>query len=327
MLQISMQIGGYQMRSSLLPIVLRYVDQVARSGSIQGAAKELHVAASAINRQILQLEDELGVPLFERVPRGMRLTASGDSIVTLARRWRNDERRAASDIRQLQGINQGHVTIAAMDSHSSSFLPGLVREITDTHPKLSLSIEIGSTDEGLAALMSGKADVAAVFNPAPRRDLHVVWSSELPFGCIVAPGHPLAQAKTVSLQEVCSYPVALQSKSLQIRRYLESHYSWLLTETQSRVETNSLQLVKMLVKSGGHVAFTSELDAASEIALGSLVFVPVRDKGVESQTVSLVIDAGKPLSLIVKLVSDLLVKHIQGCLDAARPPAVCKPAG
>ena len=61
------------MRGSLVPSALRYVDQVARFGSIQRAAKELNIAASAVNRHILLLEHELGVALFERVARGMRL--------------------------------------------------------------------------------------------------------------------------------------------------------------------------------------------------------------------------------------------------------------
>ena len=309
------------MRNTLLPLVLRYVDQVARSGSIQGASKELHVAASAINRQILQLEEELGVPLFERLPRGMRLTSPGASIVTLARRWRADERRASDDIRQMQGINQGHVNIAAMDSHATSFMPGRGYDVAQQHPRIALTILVCSPDDALAALVSGKMDLAAVFNVPPRRDLHVIWTSELPFGCIVAPGHPLAQMASVSLQEVCAHPIALQSKALLIRRYLESHYSWLLTEAQTRVETNSLQLVKMLVKAGRYVAFTSELDAASELVDGSLVFVPVRDKGVESQTVSVVINAAKPLTPVMKVVSGLLREHIQACLDGVRAAA------
>ncbi|HKW82560.1 MAG TPA: LysR family transcriptional regulator, partial [Burkholderiaceae bacterium] len=159
-------------RISLLPLVLRYVDQVARSGSIQGAAKELHVAASAVNRQVLALERELGVPLFERLPRGMRLTPSGDLIVTLARRWRQDERRVASDIRQMQGIHQGQVRVFAMDSHSTSVLPRLVERLMNEHPRIALSIELGSSDDAVGALLAGKADLAAVFNLSPRRELH-----------------------------------------------------------------------------------------------------------------------------------------------------------
>lgn len=305
-------------RTTLLPLVLRYVDQVARSGSIQGAAKELHVAASAVNRQVLQLERELGVPLFERLPRGMRLTPPGDTIVTLARRWRNDERRVASDIRQMQGIHQGHVRVFAMDSHSTSVLPALVETLMAEHPRVSLSIELGSTDDAVAALLAGKADVAAVFNLSPRRELHTLWTAELPLGCVVAPGHPLAAAATVSLQEVSAFPIALQSKALLIRRYLEAHYTWLFNDSRTRVETNSLQLVKMLAKSGRQVALTSELDAAPELLDGTLRFVPVRDKGAEPQTVGVAIDASKPLSPIVKLVGEQLAQRIEALIAQVR---------
>jgi DNA-binding transcriptional LysR family regulator len=298
--------------------VLRYVDQVARSGSIQRAAKELNIAASAINRQILLLEQELGVTLFERVPRGMQLTSAGDTVVTLARRWRTDERRAAADLKQLQGVNQGHIRLVAMDSHVNGFLPRVIDTLTREHPRISLEIQIAGTDDAVAALLGGNADLAAIFNLSPHRDIHVLWKSELPFGCVVAPGHELAKRKTISMQEVAAHPIALQSKALPIRRYLDARHGWLFADGQKMVETNSLQLVKGLARSGNYVAFTSELDAAPEILDGSLVFLPVRDKGAEPQTVSVALDGRKPLSKIAKIVADRLVQSIAEDLKGVR---------
>jgi DNA-binding transcriptional LysR family regulator len=306
------------MRGSLVPAVLRYVDQVARSGSIQRAAKELNIAASAINRQILLLEQELGVTLFERMPRGMRLTSAGDTVVTLARRWRTDERRAAADLKQLQGVNQGHIRLVAMDSHVNGFLPRVIDTLTREHPRISLEIQIASTDDAIAALLGGSADLAAIFNLSPHRDIHVLWKSELPFGCVVAPGHDLAKRKTISMQEVAAHPIALQSKALPIRRYLDARHGWLFADGQKMVETNSLQLVKGLARSGNYVAFTSELDAAPEILDGSLVFLPVRDKGAEPQTVSVALDGRKPLSKIAKIVADRLTQSIAEDLKGVR---------
>src|SRR3978361_509528 len=109
--------------TTLVPASLRYIEQVARAGSIQRAGRELNIAASAINRQILQVERTLGVQLFERVHSGMRLTSAGDAIVTLGRQWRLDEQRAAAQLQQLQGLNQGHVRLVAMDSHVNGCLP------------------------------------------------------------------------------------------------------------------------------------------------------------------------------------------------------------
>ncbi|MCC8934129.1 MULTISPECIES: LysR family transcriptional regulator [Rhizobiaceae] len=306
------------MRGSLVPASLRYADQVARSGSIQKAAKELNVAASAIDRQILLLEADLGVELFERMPRGMRLTAAGDALIALARRWKSDERKAASDIRQLQGIHQGHVRLAAMDSHANGFLPLFIEKLAIEHPRISLEVEIASPDNALSALVAGDVDIIAAFNLSPRRDVHVLWSADLPLGCVVAPGHELANGKTTSLQEAVHYPIALQSKALFIRRYLDARYGWLFTDPQKAVVTNSLQLVKQLACSGRYIAFTSELDAAPEITEGSLIFLPVRDKGAEPQTVGLAIDARKPLSRIGRIVADMLKDEIELCLERVR---------
>jgi DNA-binding transcriptional LysR family regulator len=305
-------------RAFLVPASLRYLDQVARSGSIQKAAKELNIAASAIDRQILLLEQELDVELFERLPRGMRLTAAGDALVTLARRWRGDERRVAAEIKQLQGVDQGHIRLVAMDSHANGFLPRFVERLAAEQPRISLEVEIASPDDAVTALLAGSADIAAIFNLTPRRDVHVHWSADLPFGCVVAPNHPLAKAETVSLQEVVAHPIALQSRALMIRRYLDARYGWLFADPQKALVTNSLQLVKQLARGGRYVAFTSELDAASELTTGQLRFLPVRDKSVEPQSVSIAIDAKKPLSRIGGIIMNLLTSEIQSSLQSAR---------
>lgn len=306
------------MRASLVTASLRYVEQVARSGSIQRAAKEMNIAASAIDRQLLLLEQDLGVELFERLPRGMRPTAAGDAIVAMARRWRADERRAVADLRQLQGVDQGHVRLVAMDSHVNGFLPNLIARLSADHPGISLDVDVASPDAALGALLNEEADIAAVFNLSPRREIHVLWTAELPIGCLVAPGHPLSRAASVSFQEAVSHRLALQSRALTIRRYLDAHYGWLLGDARRTVVTNSLQLVKQLAVEGGHVAFTSEVDAAPELLSGALVFLPVRDRAVEAQTVSVAINARRPLSRVSRLVADKLVAEVSGCLDAVR---------
>lgn len=306
------------MRHSLIPPSLRYADQVARSGSIQKAARELHVAASAINRHILAIEDELGVPLFERMPRGMRLTAAGDALIGMVRRWKQDELRMLADVQRLQGLNQGHVRLVAMDSHATSVLPSVIRQLGQHHPMLSLSVELAAPDMAEQALLAEKADLGAIFNLAPRRELLVLWQAMLPLGCVVASHHPLAQHASVSIQEAVSYRLALQSKAITIRRYLEAQYGWLFQSSQQVTETNSLQLVKQLALAGEHVIFTSELDVAPELLDGGLVFVPVRDRGAEPQSISVVVDAARAVSPLAKVVAQQLITCMSESLEAVR---------
>jgi DNA-binding transcriptional LysR family regulator len=306
------------MYHSFIPPALRYIDQVARSGSIQAAARELNVAASAINRHVLQLEGELGVVLFDRLPRGMRLTVAGESIVTLARRWRDDEKRAIGDIRRMQGLNQGTVRLAIMDSHATSFMPSLIERLAVSHPMVALSCEVYNTEQATAALLAGKVDVAVLFNLSAQRESNVLWIAELPLGCVVAPEHPLASCESVDLQDAVAYPVALQSRSLAIRSFLEARHSLLFVESRGKLETNSLHLVKQLVLTGNYVAFTSEIDAAPELIKGALRFVPLRDRSADPQTISVATQGAKPMTTIVKLVADQLCVAVRECLAAVR---------
>ncbi len=302
----------------LLPKSLRYALEVAKVGSVQGAAKELNISASAIDRQVLLLESDLGVPLFERQSAGMRLTAAGEIIVVLARRWRADIDRVGLEIKQLQGVDQGRLKLAAMDSHTNGFLPSFVARLARQYSKIQLEIDVMSTDQAAAALIGGELDIAVAFNLKPQRDIHLVWSAGLPLGCIVAPGHPLAEQAQVTLKEVASYALAVQGRSLTIRRYLETRHAWLFSEGDPPVVTNSLQLVKKLVHSGSHVAITSELDAAPEIIAGELRFIPIRDRDARPQSVGVAISARRPLPRIARIAAELLASEIAECLQKAR---------
>src|ERR1700733_8506757 len=94
--------------------LLLYLDEVARAGSMRKAAERLNVAASAINRQILALEHDLGTPLFQRRPRKMVLTAAGEVLIRHIRQTLRDLERARSKIEELKGLTRGEITIAIM---------------------------------------------------------------------------------------------------------------------------------------------------------------------------------------------------------------------
>jgi DNA-binding transcriptional LysR family regulator len=296
----------------LHPKALRYLAAVAQLGSVQAAAREVSISASAIDRHILLLEEDLGLPLFERLPRGMRLTAAGELLLALSQRWKADLNRTLSDVKHLQGVSQGQLRLAAMDSHTNGFLPEFVLAVAQEHPGIVLEVDIVSTDDAVQRLRAGEVDLAVAFNLKPSRELHIVASAELPLGCVVAPGHPLAAQSHVSFKDVAAWPLAAQSRVLAIRRYLERRHNWLLEEARPPLVTNSLQLVKSLVRSGSHVALTSELDA------GSLCFVPLKDKSAQPQTVGVAISAGRSLPHIARMVAERLGAHVNDYLARVR---------
>ncbi|GAB1583857.1 LysR family transcriptional regulator [Phyllobacterium phragmitis] len=304
----------------LVPRGLQYIEAVAEHGSIQAASRATGIAASAIDRQIKLLEDRLGVQLFDRMTTGMTLSPVGEMFVVLARRWKADEKRIWSDVKQMQGVDLGHIRLVTMDSLVNGVLPRFLRHVAEVYPKVRIDVEIATPDEAISALDAGEADMALVFNLRAQRGIHVIWSAELPLHCVTAPDHPLAGHREISLAKVRDHAIAVQSPALSIRRMLEARHGWMFSENLPPVVSNSLQLLKQLVTSGSHIALTSELDTAQELLDGRLIAIPVTGNNIVPQNVALAISSRRALPRIATAVADLLAADTQKILEEVRAP-------
>ncbi|WP_339426625.1 LysR family transcriptional regulator, partial [Pseudomonas proteolytica] len=105
-----------------------YFDVIRRAGSIREAARRLNIASSAVNRQLLKLETELGTPLFERLPGGLRLTNAGATFARHSIGVLQDAERVRSELEALQGLRTGHVELVAVEGLSSDLLPDVLEQ-------------------------------------------------------------------------------------------------------------------------------------------------------------------------------------------------------
>src|SRR3954451_4893790 len=144
---------------------LRYVDEVARAGSIRKAAGQLHVTASAVNRRVMDLEDELGAPLFERRPRGMRLTAAGELFVRYIREQSGDVERMKSQIEDLRGLRRGTVRIACSQALGLDFLPWKIAAFVARDPMVSFGVSVLDHELAMTAFSDYGVDLVLVFRP------------------------------------------------------------------------------------------------------------------------------------------------------------------
>lgn len=302
----------------LLPRPLRYVEAVAEHGSVQAASRALGIAASAIDRQIHALEEASQTPLFERLPRGMRPTAAGEAVIVMARRWRADAERLDEGLRDMRGQERGAVRLAAMDSLANGVLPELAEWLQAEHPRIQLACDVLTPPDAARALDEGTADLALVFNLPPDRNHHAAWSAGLPFGCVIAPGHPLAAQESVTVADLALHPTVSQSAALPSRRYLETRYGWLFADNPPALLSNSLQLLKSALAGGRMAMLTSELDVLPELERGALLWKPLREPALRPQTISLAVDARRPLTRAARIVLDRLAARVPARLAALR---------
>ncbi|MEV0435232.1 LysR family transcriptional regulator [Nocardia sp. NPDC050413] len=257
--------------------LLHYIDEVARLGSIRAAGARLHVAPSAINRQILLLEAELEQPLFERLPRGMRLTPAGEALVAHIRQTLRQYRETVTDIRDLRALGSGEVVIATMTGLASSVVATAAASFRARHPQIRISIRTMSTLDIVGAIENSEADLGLGFNIPASAQLEVCWQMNTRLGVVVSPHHPLAPMDTVPLAQCTPFPLIFADRSMVIHGIVAEAFTNAGLDIQPAFHTNSIETMKRLAMSGDAIAFLSEFDIAEELRDGRLLFRQVRD--------------------------------------------------
>jgi len=134
----------------LLP--LQYIESIAKFGSIRKAAEQLSISPSALNRRLLAMEDELNVPLFERIASGVRLTTAGEIMLDHIRNQISDMERVKSRIADLSGMRRGHVAMACTPELSGQFLASQILKYRQDFPGVTFDVAIyerGPAEEAL----------------------------------------------------------------------------------------------------------------------------------------------------------------------------------
>lgn len=264
---------------------LHYVDAVARTGSIRGAAETLHVAASAVNRRLQDLEEELGTPLFERMTRGVRLTAAGELFIGYARRRQADLDQVRSQIEDLRGVRRGRVTLVASQALAPAFLPRAILQFQGSHPGVAFEVKVLDRERAVQAVAEFEADLGLVFNPPDLRGLRVLAQARQRTCAIVEPGHPLAGRASVRLKDCLQYPLALPDASLSGRSVLDDLFATSSARPQAPLVSNSYELMRSFAREAGGVSFQIEIGAGAPAAA---VAIPIDERSLPAGRLVLV---------------------------------------
>jgi len=269
--------------------LLTYVDEVARTGSIRKAATHLNVAASAISRQILALEIQLGTPLFQRLPKKLVLTAAGEILIGHIRHTLKELTRAQTKIEELKGLRRGEIVLAMMSGLASNLVPGTVKQFRLANPRVKLVLTLFTTGEEIqSAVAGGEADLGIGFDFTKDSNLKVLARAIGKLGAVMAPSHPLAKRPGVRLSDCIDYPLVIADGSSAIRPYLDTAFSRVALEPQPIIETNAIEIMRHAAILDNGITFLTPFDIEFERRAGRLVYVPVRELANDAQTLMLI---------------------------------------
>lgn len=284
----------------------RYFIEVAHWGSIRKAAEALHVSASAIDRQILNAEQELGVPLFERLPGGLRLTAAGELMLDSARQSEKAFRRTLEQLDELQGLRRGHTDLAMIDALSEGFVAEAVAELVERFPRLTFGLRTANNREVIDLVLSAEVDLGLLLDPPATPELQVKAALEIPLGIAMPVAHPLAGRASLQLGDALSHRLLLPAEPLMVHRHAMALYQRQRVNIHQLTSCNDIRTMRSLIRQGVGVGLLSWLDVAPDLHTGQLAFVPLKRGQAKPLRLSLCVAAQRRLSKSAQLTLDAL---------------------
>lgn len=292
--------------SNILSASYRYFLAVAEAGSIRGAAKALNIVPSAVNRQVLLLENQIGIDLFERVGRGLRLSEPGQVLAKQIRDILSAYDETAAELDAFRGLKRGRVRIATVESVSVSLLPDLLAGFWAAFPGIEIVTRVTGSDAVTRLVEEGEVDIGFSFNPATTGAVTVLHEEPFRIGALMPPDHPLAVRSAVTLAELVAQPFALPARGLSLRAALEPALVRLGRIARPRLESDSLRHMASLAVRGQVIAFQTAVGIERELAERSVVLVPLSDPDVDSDRLTVLIGTGRTPSLAIAVFNEHL---------------------
>ncbi len=268
---------------------LAYFRETARLGSIRRAAASLNVAASALNRQILNLEASLGTPLFDRLPAGMRLTAAGELLLRHVAATLNDFDAVRAQIDDLRAARSGHVAIVAIDSLLVDFLPRALDRFRADFPAVTYALDAVAPAVVPQQVADGEADIGFTFVARSSRAVHFAAEFPAPIGVVMPADHPLAARSAIRFQDTAAFPFLAQAGPLPRSADIDPDFARFRASLKPRLVSNSIQALKLAVRLNMGIAFFTRLGFLDEIERGEVAWRPFESAAVNALRIGLVV--------------------------------------
>ncbi|MGE3401803.1 MAG: LysR family transcriptional regulator [Vicinamibacterales bacterium] len=244
---------------------LEIIRAIADTGSFTAAGEKLHVSQSAISRQILLLEEELGEAVFHRIGRRIRITPAGEALLQLSNRVFQDLQDTVSTISEKQETLRGTIRLVGGMTVCLYVFPMLLQEVRRTHPQLDVKITVGSTERSIAMLRAGTADLGLLTLPIEASDLVATPVLQEELLVVTYPAHPLARRRQIAPADLNRQPFIMFETGSITRRLVNEFFTREGIEAEIVMETENVEIIKAMVRTGLGIAIIPWQAAAADV--------------------------------------------------------------
>jgi DNA-binding transcriptional LysR family regulator len=233
---------------------LRYFLAVGEALSFRKAAAQLRLAQPALSRQVQDLEDEIGVDLFRRSPRGVTLTAEGKLFLNEAREVLKHADESVEKVRALARGEYGELHIGYVPIPTVEILPKALAAFQKAAPHVKVSLQDVSSDEIIARLHNATLELAIMVRPTGEQAAGVEFELLRTYPWLVAlnAGHPFARMKSIALEKMVGQPLVVYSRKTysEYHRFLDRIFAPISAEPRIAAECDSVSSLIIEVEAG-----------------------------------------------------------------------------
>ncbi len=297
---------------------LEILQAIAETGSFTACGKKLHVSQSAISRQIMLLEEELGEPLFLRVGRRVRMTAAAESLVQLGARVFQDVRETVSAITDHSRVLQGTLRIAGGMTVCLYVLPLLFRRLRKVHPQLDVRLTVATAGQSVESIRAGRVDAGLLTLPVEEPDLVTVPVMHEELLVITTPAHALAGRRRITPHDLEGQPFVLFEPGSATRHVIDRFFAAENIEPNIVMDTENVEIIKAMVKTGLGIGIVPYQAVAREVRAGQLFCTRIDGHNLVRETGWVYPRASRVPRVIQELLKAF--DEIKGRLRLAPPP-------
>lgn len=291
-------------------IALRYFVEVARTGSLAAASENLHVAVSAVSRQISKLEEDVGAPLFERLPRGMVLTEPGELLAEHARRTLLEADAVLGQISASEARGGTLVRIACTEGFTRSFLPAVLARHYKAAPSARYALRAGTPGQVEHWVAMGEVDMGVAFSSGNASALNVVYSTDMPVRALFGPTHPLASHASLTLADLQAYPLALLERGTTVRQLFDLCCSTRGVKIEPVLSSNNSSALQAFAARSGAITLGSSVALKGIADELSMVWRPIDEPILNQRVLQVTTMRERRLPAVVKGLLDTIVGMI-----------------
>ncbi len=255
---------------------LNILEAVSRCGSFSRASTELHLSQPAVSMQIKQLEESLGLPLFEQIGKRIHLTAAGKEVLSYARAITQQLDELEGVLNRLKGLSGGRLRISVATT-ANYFIPTLLGSFSRRYPDVTVSLDITNRETLLRQLSENTVDLVVMGQPPAEADVEAEAFMDNPLVVVAPPDHPLAGKKKIPLTRLQDEVFLVRESGSGTRIAMERFFAERGMRLKTGMEVGSNEAIKQSVQAGLGLGLLSRATIEQELALKRLAVLDIAD--------------------------------------------------